>query len=342
MCDGDSVEFDAGFCNQCTFRWDNLLMGQMNIGNEQTFIAYDSGIYAVTVASPYDCPLGRDTVQLAVVTEATVSVEPPSLAICSGDTTDILLQCNLSGCTFSWSAVASSPLVSGYSSGTGDSIRQTLFNSDTIDQTVTYSIVPSISGCGADTTDYSVLIHPRPPVSVTITASINPVCQGIPVTFTAIPVNGGANPSNQWQVNGINTGTNNSIFTYYPTTGDQVSCILTSSESCTSGNPATSNPITMSVAEQPAVSFSICFDTITTLNAKPYKLKGGIPLGGTYTGTGVDQINGYFLPAMAGIGSKPIKYTYTNVYQCTNLFYPDHHRDKSSPIHLRKFDHRYP
>ena len=498
MCDGDSVTLDAGFCNQCTFRWDNLLMGQMNIGNEQTFIAYDSGIYAVTVASPYDCPLGRDTVQLAVVTEATVSVEPPSLAICSGDTTDltlqcnvstcdfswtavgssplvtgyspgtgdsirqtlfnndtldqtvtytitpanpfctgipsdyqvvihpvpdvwfdptsltvcsgqaaiinlyshvagatfswtavgssgdvtgfsdgsgtvinqvlqntgnateyvtyqvtptgsegcigtpieyivtilpvveatvtppatvlcsgdttdILLQCNLTGCTFNWNAVASSPLVTGYSSGTGDSIRQALFNSDIIDQTVTYSIVPSISGCGADTTDYSVLIHPRPPVSVTITASINPVCQGIPVTFTAIPVNGGTNPSNQWQVNGINTGTNNSIFTYYPTTGDQVSCILTSSESCTSGNPATSNPITMSVAEQPAVSFSICFDTITTLNAKPYKLKGGIPLGGTYTGPGVDQINGYFIPALAGLGTKSITNSYTHV-----------------------------
>ncbi|NQV03445.1 MAG: hypothetical protein HQ542_12415 [Bacteroidia bacterium] len=58
----------------------------------------------------------------------------------------------------------------------------------------------------------------------------------------------------------------------------------------------------MSVGEQPDVSFSVCFDTITTLNAKPFKLKGGIPLGGEYAGPGVDQITGYFNPAMTGVG----------------------------------------
>ncbi|MBL7137141.1 MAG: PKD domain-containing protein [Bacteroidales bacterium] len=505
ICEGDSVTFDAGFCNGCTFQWDNLLTGQLNIGNEQTFTAYDSGIYAVTVTSPYDC-LGRDTVQLAVVTEATVIVVPVTLAICSGDTTDLTLQCNVSacdfswtavgssplvtgyspgsgdfiqqtlfnndtidqtvtytitpaspyctgipsdypvvihplpdvwfdppvltvcsgqaaiinlyshvagatfswtaigssgdvtgfsdgsgsvinqvlqntgntsgyvtylvtptggegcmgtpgeyivtvlpvveatvsppvtilcsgdttdihlqcnlaGCTFSWSATASSPFVTGYSSGTGDSIQQALFNSDTVDQTVTYSIVPSVSGCGADTTDYSVLIHPRLPVSVTIAASINPVCGGIPVTFTATPVHGGTDPFYQWQVNAIDTGTNNVVFTYTPSNGDVVTCILTSDEDCVSGNPATSNPITMSVGEQPDVSFSICFDTLTTLNAQPFKLKGGIPLGGTYSGPGVDPITGYFHPAIAGVGAHTIAYTYTNFALCSDVRY---------------------
>ncbi|MBL7138147.1 MAG: PKD domain-containing protein, partial [Bacteroidales bacterium] len=502
ICNGDSATFDAGSCMGCTFQWDNLLTGQLNIGNEQTFTACDSGIYVVTVTTPTDC-VGADTIQLTLVEGVSVIAEPPALAVCSGDTAQVILQCNippcdfswtavassplvtgysdgaglvidqplqnpdtvdqtvtytilpaspscpgipldypvvihplpdvwfdppeltvcsqqsavinlyshvaattfswtaigssaevtgfsdgsgplinqtlentgdtagyviyevtptgsegcvgapdtvivtiipvveatvsppatilcsgdttaihlqcnLAGCTFSWSAVASSPFVTGYSPGTGDSIKQALFNSDTVDQTVTYSIVPSVSGCGADTTDYSVLIHPRLPVSVTIAASINPVCEGIPVTFTATPVHGGTDPFYQWQVNAINAGMNNAVFTYTPSNGDVVTCILTSDEDCVSGNPATSNPITMSVGEQPDVSFSICFDTLTTLNAQPFKLKGGIPLGGTYSGPGVDPITGYFHPAMAGLGAKSITYSYTNLFNCSN------------------------
>ena len=125
-------------------------------------------------------------------------------------------------------------------------------------------------------------------------------------------------PDYQWQVNGINAGINNPNFTYTPVDGDAVSCILTSSETCTSGNPASSNPVIMIVGEQPDVSFSACFDTITILNAKPFKLKGGIPLGGVYSGPGVDQITGYFNPAIAGLGTKTISYSYTNWYNCSD------------------------
>jgi uncharacterized protein (TIGR02145 family) len=67
----------------------------------------------------------------------------------------------------------------------------------------------------------------------------------------------------------------------------------------------------------PIVTFAACFDTITTLNAKPIKLKGGIPLGGTYSGTGVNSMTSYFNPALAGIGTKTINYTFTNAALCS-------------------------
>jgi hypothetical protein len=85
------------------------------------------------------------------------------------------------------------------------------------------------------------------PVSVSIAASANPVCAGTGVTFTATPANGGTTPSFQWKVNGSNAGTNNAAFTYTPVTGDQVSCVLTSSALCITGNPATSGTISMTV-----------------------------------------------------------------------------------------------
>jgi len=163
-----------------------------------------------------------------------------------------------------------------------------------------------------------IQVDPLLPVGIFISASENPVCGGIPVTFTATPINGGSLPGYQWHVNGAYVGGDSSNYTYLPVDVDLVSCILTSNEDCITGNPAISNSITMSVGQQPDVSFSVCFDSITTLNAEPFKLKGGIPLGGTYSGPGVDQITGYFNPAMAGLGSKAIIYTYTNWYSCSD------------------------
>ncbi|MEI6899720.1 MAG: FISUMP domain-containing protein, partial [Bacteroidota bacterium] len=132
---------------------------------------------------------------------------------------------------------------------------------------------------------------------------------------TATPNNGGGSPVYQWKVNGINAGTNSTTYTYNPVAGDQVLCILNSSIACPIGNPATSNTITMNVGAIPLVTFTTCFDTITTLNAKPIKLKGGIPLNGTYSGPGVSANT--FNPAAAGVGTRTITYTYTNAAICS-------------------------
>jgi len=71
--------------------------------------------------------------------------------------------------------------------------------------------------------------------------------------------------------------------------------------------------------DPPVVTFTPCFDVITTLNAKPIRLKGGLPLGGVYSGPGVSLIAGsyYFDPATAGVGIRIITYTYTNAALCS-------------------------
>ena len=141
------------------------------------------------------------------------------------------------------------------------------------------------------------------------------LCRHYSVTFTATPVNGGTSPAYQWKVNGNNAGTNSPNFSYSPQPGDSIWCIMTSNFSCVTVNPATSNKIAMVSAPVPVVIFTRCFDSITTINAKPIKLKGGIPLGGIYTGPGVN--NGYFYPNLAGAGTKTITYSYTNSALCS-------------------------
>ena len=339
-----------------------------------------------------------------------ITTDPLYKTICTGDSTRILLTATEPGTTFTWTAAGSSIYVSGYAGGSGETINQKLVNTGPAPETVTYSITPESGGCLGVTVDYIVTVNPIVPVSVSVVVSANPVCEGIQVIFTAIPTNGGNSPQFQWKVNGINVGTSSPVYACFPTNGDMVSCILTSSELCTSNNPASSNEIQMVVnpnfpvgvsivanpnpfcpgivvnyiatpvnggnspayqwkingnnagtnspdfsyspqpgdsiwcimtsnldcvtsnpatsnkiamlsAPFPQVIFTRCVDTITTLNAKPYKLKGGIPLGGTYTGPGVDQINGYFNPAMAGVGVHQITYTYTNFALCSDVGY---------------------
>jgi uncharacterized protein (TIGR02145 family) len=170
---------------------------------------------------------------------------------------------------------------------------------------------PSTSG------SITMAVNPVLPVNVTVSASSNPSCNGLPVTFTATPLNGGTNPIYQWKVNATNAGINSSTFTYTPSNGDLVSCTLTSSETCTTNNPASSIQYPVSVSQAPIVTFTPCFDTITTDNAKPFKLKGGLPLGGTYSGPGITPVTSIFTPSAAGLGSKTLTYSYINAGQCS-------------------------
>ena len=160
------------------------------------------------------------------------------------------------------------------------------FSGDVITVMMISNASPCLTGSPATSNAITMTVNPLLPASVTITASANPVCAGISVTFTATPVSRGTAPVYHWIVNGSNAGNNSPNYSYIPQTGDSIRCLMTSNLSCVSNNPASSNKIVMTASSVPAVTFTLCFDSITRVNAKPIKLKGGIPLGGTYSGPG--------------------------------------------------------
>jgi uncharacterized protein (TIGR02145 family) len=269
ICQGDSVTFDAGACSGCSFIWSNLTMGYPNIGTGQTYETGEAGIYQVSVTNGNGC-MGRDTVQLFSSPVPAVTNNPLAKSICSGESTNILLNSTAPGTVFYWTATLTSGIVTGYSSDSGLVINQTLINTSSTAGIVTYHITPELGDCQGNTVDYPVTVTIGDSVKVSITASINNICAGTPVTFIATPVNGGISPQYQWTVNGINVGTNNSIYSYNPASGDLVLCILTSSDTvCISNNPASSNTITMVVNPLVPVSVSIAPSVNPTCAGNP-------------------------------------------------------------------------
>lgn len=97
-------------------------------------------------------------------------------------------------------------------------------------------------------------------VGISLSNGSNPSCTGSSVTFTAIPANGGTNPVYQWKVAGNNVGTNSSTYTTSSLiNGQVVTCIMTSNLPGVTGNPASSNAITLNVNSvlTPSVSIAI-------------------------------------------------------------------------------------
>ena len=108
---------------------------------------------------------------------------------------------------------------------------------------------------------------PTPTIAIVTTASNQ--CSA---TFAATISNGGTTPIFQWKVNGQTVGTNSNSFTSVNLgNNDTISCILTSSLSCTTENNVTSNSIIFQ-GPTPIISISsnntvLCGGANTTFNA---------------------------------------------------------------------------
>jgi gliding motility-associated-like protein len=92
-----------------------------------------------------------------------------------------------------------------------------------------------------------------PAVSVSSTASI--ICSGDTVDFIAAGMDGGSGPTYQWLINGMPVATGDTLVDNTLSNGDLISCLMTSSLSCT--RPVSSdNQISMVVDPRPGIVFS--------------------------------------------------------------------------------------
>jgi sugar lactone lactonase YvrE len=118
--------------------------------------------------------------------------------------------------------------------------------------------------------------------TVTITSDTGTsICSGIKVNCTAAPVLGGTSPSYSWYVNGALKAPSGNTYSFTPSDGDSLYCVMVSNSGCLLTNSATSNPLKFTyITPQPAsVSIAISpSDTIClgeTLTATATPVNGG-------------------------------------------------------------------
>ena len=157
-----------------------------------------------------------------------------------------------------------------------DSIRFTtssLSNNDSV-----YVILTSNAACATKPRDTAQavkltvnnIVFP----SVSINANTTSFCLGVPVTFNSTPLFGGTSPSYQWKKNGVNVGTDTSVFIASSFIDkDTVSLTMISNASCLAVTSANSNkvilnvvsPVSASVSISPSTNY-VCYGTPITFS----------------------------------------------------------------------------
>ena len=250
-----------------------------NSATTATITVTTSGTYSVTVTDGNGCSstsLGTNVTVNALPTAPTISASGP-VAFCTGDSV-VLTSSQTSN--NDWSTGATTQAITVNTSG---------------NYAVQYT---DANGCSAISAITAVTVNAIP-ASPTITANgPTTFCAGQSVGLTSSSATG-----NAWS----NGGTTQTITV---TTAGTYTVTMTDANGCS----ATSSPTTISVNSLPTVTLG-SFPAMCETDS-PMTLTGGLPAGGTYSGTGVT--GGTFDPAVAGVGSAQILYTYTDANNCEN------------------------
>jgi gliding motility-associated-like protein len=204
-------------------------------------------------------------------TTPTISVAPSANTICAG--TNVTFTATITnggpGPVYQWKK-------NGVNVGANSATYadNTLAQGDIITCGLT-SNATCLTTYNASSNNVVMVVNPVFTPAISITGSVNNVCAGTNVTFTASGTNTGAAPFYQWKKNGTNVGTN--MITYSDNNlnnGDIISCVLTSNAGCVTTTTATSNTVTMIInaIQVPAVSIAgsannICAGILVTFTA---------------------------------------------------------------------------
>jgi subtilisin family serine protease len=221
-----------------------------------TFCAGGSVILTSSSATGNVWSNGATTQSITVSTAGNYSVTVTNGNGCSATSNSTLVTVNALPATPTISASGSTTFCAGGSVIlTSSSATGNVWSNGATTQSITVSTAGNYSvtvtngnGCAAQSLSTSVTVNPSVTPSIAISTNSTTVCQGATTVFNATPTNGGATPSYQWQVNGVNAGTNSATFTTSTlTSGQIVTCLLASNANCASPTVVNSNAITMVV-----------------------------------------------------------------------------------------------
>jgi len=259
-----------------------------------------------------DCGIGDSAVRTIKINPLPVPAGPISGedTVCQGQTVVLYA---VDPITYSSSCIWTLPPGASITSGAGTTQIGVDFSTTAQSGLITARGHNDTCGNGRHS-NFQVVVDPLPVAAGTITGS-DTVCQNQPgVPYQVSPIQYA--DSYTWTYTGtgvtiVNNGASVTLsFSPLATSG---TLTVKGENACGSGIP--SPGFLIHVNPRATVSLQVCLP-VTTREAQPFRLRGGLPLGGTYSGVGV--VAGWFTPSLIPPGTDTIliSYIYTNVYGC--------------------------
>ncbi|GGD08480.1 PKD domain-containing protein [Hyunsoonleella pacifica] len=239
-------------------------------------ITYNTpGNYQITFSVTSSCGTTTDTEDFVINEIPTITNTDLTQTICSGtETSEVVLTSDISGTTYNWTATAPAG-VSGFIANATTNIIpvQTLFNTNTTSEDVTFTVTPSNGTCDGASVNIVITVDPAP--QFTSQPQDETICLNGTVSPLTVSVNGPGTPSYQWYSNTVdNTTTGTAIAgettaSYTPPNATigvvyyYVTVSFTSGAGC---NEITSNTSRVEVVESiqidsnPITTQSVCVD----------------------------------------------------------------------------------
>ena len=241
ICPGTVVTFSASTTNasanhNLTYQW--MLNGVMSGNTANTFsapIASSADFVKCTVTDNTLCQASGSNSYTGIVVNPYIS---PSVSIVSSAVSPV---CSGSSITFTATPTngGQNPTyqwkVNNINAGTNNSkfTSSSFSYTDQVTCTITNNDSPCLVNTQATSKPASPNIIPPANPTVSITVSNNGTYPGVAIIFTATMANTAISVSYQWQVNGVNAGTNSPTFTTSSLhNGDEVTCMAILSSGC--------------------------------------------------------------------------------------------------------------
>ncbi len=263
ICTGSNATFTATITNGGSSPLYQWKKNGTNVGlSLSTYIAtglVSGDVITCVLTSNANC-VSNSTATSNSLTMSVVSSLNPSVSIAASSTTI----CAGTSVTFTATPTngGASPSYQWKVNGNNVGTNSATYTTTTLaNGNIVTCVLTSNASCLSTTTATSNAITITVSSAVTPTISISTpsttVCGSASATFTANITNGGISPVYQWKKNGSNVGTNASTYTASGwSTGDQITCTLTSNASCASGT-VTSNTITLTITNPVTPTSSI-------------------------------------------------------------------------------------